>query len=192
VSSSYESIMETSLKLFSRQGYSATSIRQIADELGIAKATIYHHFKDKQAILVALIGGVAEKEQSALDEIRKELTPYNRLKKVVEVDLKLFRDSAGIIQTVRQEITDERTKFRDGYIGFIKEQMTLIEESLADGIRQNIFRELNPHDAAYSLMAMIQGVVTMAMLTNKSQKIGKETSAQILDLFIRGIEKHKE
>jgi hypothetical protein len=41
--------------LFIQKGYTATSMREIAAEVGIGKATIYYHFPDKEAIASALI-----------------------------------------------------------------------------------------------------------------------------------------
>ena len=49
------SIMETALQLFSVQGYDATSISQIADAVGIRKASLYSHFASKQDILDSLL-----------------------------------------------------------------------------------------------------------------------------------------
>lgn len=43
------------LELFTAQGYEATSLRQIAERLGINKASLYYHFPNKQAILRSLI-----------------------------------------------------------------------------------------------------------------------------------------
>ena len=50
-----QEILEASLDLFSVQGFEATSISQIADAVGIRKASLYSHFEGKQAILDALI-----------------------------------------------------------------------------------------------------------------------------------------
>jgi AcrR family transcriptional regulator len=44
----------TALRLFTEQGYEATSLRQIADELGINKASLYYYFDSKEAILRSL------------------------------------------------------------------------------------------------------------------------------------------
>lgn len=41
-----EQIVDAATKLFVHEGYSATSIRQIADEVGCTEAAIYYHFKD--------------------------------------------------------------------------------------------------------------------------------------------------
>ena len=48
-------ILDAALQLFSVQGYDATSISQIADAVGIRKASLYSHFASKQAILDTLL-----------------------------------------------------------------------------------------------------------------------------------------
>ena len=48
-------IIEAALDLFSAQGFEATSVSQIADAVGIRKASLYSHFENKQAILDALV-----------------------------------------------------------------------------------------------------------------------------------------
>jgi AcrR family transcriptional regulator len=45
--------IRVALQLFTEQGYEATSLRQIADALGINKASLYYHFPNKEAILHA-------------------------------------------------------------------------------------------------------------------------------------------
>ena len=55
-----QEILEASLELFSVQGFEATSISQIAEAVGIRKASLYSHFESKQAILDALIKDVLE------------------------------------------------------------------------------------------------------------------------------------
>lgn len=45
---------QVALELFTRRGYETTSMREIAEELGIQKASLYHHFSSKEAILRSL------------------------------------------------------------------------------------------------------------------------------------------
>ena len=45
-----ERALAVALDLFSREGYDAVSMRQIAEELGVSKAALYHHFPSKLAI----------------------------------------------------------------------------------------------------------------------------------------------
>ena len=50
-----DQILEVALDLFSVRGYEATSISQIADVVGLRKASLYSHFANKQDILDTLV-----------------------------------------------------------------------------------------------------------------------------------------
>ena len=56
-----QEILEAALDLFSVQGFEATSLSQIADAVGIRKASLYSHFEKKQAILDALVRDVLDR-----------------------------------------------------------------------------------------------------------------------------------
>jgi AcrR family transcriptional regulator len=49
-----ERILDVALDLFTEQGYDGTSLRQIAEQLGVTKAALYYHFESKEDILRAL------------------------------------------------------------------------------------------------------------------------------------------
>ena len=48
-------IQEIALELFAEQGYEQTSLREIADRLGVTKAALYYHFKSKEEIVTATV-----------------------------------------------------------------------------------------------------------------------------------------
>jgi AcrR family transcriptional regulator len=48
-------ILEAALKLFSHRGYGATSVRDIAEDAGVSKGNVYHHFTDKETIFRELL-----------------------------------------------------------------------------------------------------------------------------------------
>ncbi|MEU7893095.1 helix-turn-helix domain-containing protein [Nonomuraea sp. NPDC049152] len=75
-------IQEIALRLFTEQGYEATSLREIAEELGVTKAALYYHFKTKDDIVASLAADrIAEQDeilawlrsQPKTAETRKEL-----------------------------------------------------------------------------------------------------------------------
>jgi AcrR family transcriptional regulator len=49
-----ERILDVALDLFIEKGYDKTSLREIAEQLGVTKAALYYHFPSKQDILLAL------------------------------------------------------------------------------------------------------------------------------------------
>ena len=52
--STRERILDVALDLFTDQGFDGTSMREIAEKLGISKPAIYYHFASKEEILMAL------------------------------------------------------------------------------------------------------------------------------------------
>ncbi|MFJ6212375.1 TetR/AcrR family transcriptional regulator [Streptomyces sp. NPDC092296] len=57
-------ILDVALELFSEQGYEKTSLREIADRLGVTKAALYYHFKTKDDI----VRGIVESMSAPIDE----------------------------------------------------------------------------------------------------------------------------
>ena len=52
-----ERALAVALSMFSLDGYDRVSMREIAEELGVTKAALYHHFTSKEEIARELIGG---------------------------------------------------------------------------------------------------------------------------------------
>jgi AcrR family transcriptional regulator len=50
-----ERIQSVALELFAEQGYEKTSLREIAERLGVTKAALYYHFKSKEDIVSSLV-----------------------------------------------------------------------------------------------------------------------------------------
>jgi AcrR family transcriptional regulator len=48
-------VLNAALELFSHRGYRATSMRDIAAKAGVSTGNVYHHFKDKETIFLALL-----------------------------------------------------------------------------------------------------------------------------------------
>ena len=64
-------ILEAAFRLFMEKGYEHTSIQDIIDNLGgLSKGAIYHHFKSKEDILVAVTDRMTEESNQMLAEIR--------------------------------------------------------------------------------------------------------------------------
>ena len=48
-------VLDAALKLFSKQGYRGTTVREVADAAGVSIGNLYHHFPDKEAIFRTLL-----------------------------------------------------------------------------------------------------------------------------------------
>lgn len=74
-------ILEVAAHLFARQGYAGVSINDIAAEVGVSKANVFHHFASKEALYLAVI-------DAACDEFKTELECLKNHERDVALGLK--------------------------------------------------------------------------------------------------------
>lgn len=86
--STKQKILDAALDLFSTQGFEATSVSQIADEVGIRKASLYSHFASKQEILESLMHEITEQYEwhSIFSEANREEYPFIDNEKALNID----------------------------------------------------------------------------------------------------------
>lgn len=68
--STRDRILDVALRLFTEKGFDATSLQEVADELGVTKAALYYHYRSKEDILLALHMRMHEFGRQALDRLR--------------------------------------------------------------------------------------------------------------------------
>src|SRR5437868_12947653 len=66
-----DEIIQAAKELFLEEGYEATTIRRIADRVGISAPALYLYFRDKEALLLALCDQTFEHLVDAIDELEK-------------------------------------------------------------------------------------------------------------------------
>jgi len=96
-----ETIRAVALELFSSRGFEQTSLREIAERVGLTKASLYYHYPSKQALLIAIVDPVITGWRTIADDTKDlEHNPAN-VRQVVERCLDVLlqnRAVAGIFQ----------------------------------------------------------------------------------------------
>ncbi|MBB0245647.1 TetR family transcriptional regulator [Streptomyces alkaliphilus] len=116
-------IRDVALRLFAAHGYEKTSLREIAEEIGVTKAALYYHFKTKEDILVAIhddfTGPIDEliawgREQPRTVETAREI--LRRYSLALEDASDLFRFMQENAAVIRDLSLHERFKERSRVI----------------------------------------------------------------------------
>jgi AcrR family transcriptional regulator len=74
-------ILDAAREMFVRQGYEATTMRAIADRIEYTPTAIYHHFKNKEALLAELCAADFRALAAAFQKIGRIEDPVERLRK---------------------------------------------------------------------------------------------------------------
>ena len=99
-----ELILTQAAQLFARQGYSGTSMNQVAAACGISKPALYHYVRDKQQLVATIAQEhVARLEAVVRDVLRLPLEPEPRLRELI---LRFMAEYAGA-QDAHRVLTED-------------------------------------------------------------------------------------
>ena len=73
-----ETVLRVAIELFNRQGYDATSMGDLARELGLTKSAIYHHVPSKEHLLERALDEALDELTAALDTVQADTSSSRR------------------------------------------------------------------------------------------------------------------
>jgi AcrR family transcriptional regulator len=86
-------VLRRAVELFNRQGYDATSMGDLARELGLTKSALYHHVPGKEHLLQQALDEALDNLTLVLDSARaEEATAYERLRHAVHGSVRVLVD----------------------------------------------------------------------------------------------------
>ncbi|MFH1058905.1 MAG: TetR/AcrR family transcriptional regulator [Pseudomonadota bacterium] len=75
-----QEIFAAAARLFAQRGYSRTSIRDLAEELGMQKSSLYHYFESKEDLLHRLLDDIMEQALPIIEELcSRSMPPLEKL-----------------------------------------------------------------------------------------------------------------
>lgn len=149
-------LVKESIDLFVKKGFSATSIQDIVDTLGVTKGSFYYHFKSKEALLMDIhlqyIDDLLRRQKMIVEN---EKTAKGQIVKMVELIIHDIEEQGAIGRVYYREIRHltpenatiirgKRAEFRDN-----------IENILKEGISSGEFRKnLEPKMITFAILGI--------------------------------------
>ncbi len=125
-------------RLFAERGYHGTSIGDLAEALGVQKASLYHHFASKQELLYATMREGADAFHGALDAIPEALPVTERIRLAMRAHLAVVAAQLDVATVFvrewrylegerREEIVAERRRYEGRFRALFREGRELGE-----------------------------------------------------------------
>lgn len=134
-----ELILASAAEMFARKGIGATTVREIADAVGVLSGSLYHHFKSKDAIVAEILGSylasIRARYAAVLDSGK---SPPECLHDLVLASLQVARDQPHATAIYQNELhyLREHSNFAGVHAAAAEVQRTwlrVIEKGAADG-----------------------------------------------------------
>ena len=164
-------ILDVAYSLFMEKGYEATSIQDIINGLGgLSKGAIYHHFKSKEEILIAVTDRMTSESNQMLADIRdrSDLSGKDKLKMIFQASLnrpvqdEIFTVAPDFSKNPKLLFSLLQDTIYDAAPHYV---MPIIEQGIADGsIRTDYPEELA------ELIILVANVWTNPMIFDISEE----------------------
>ena len=162
-------IVNVSAKLFKEKGYSAVTMRDIAQAMDIKAASLYNHIKSKQEILVLIIIEIAEEFTKVMNEVvNSNETAIKKIERIIQLHIDItLRDSNALacLNNDWMHLTDSDLdyfiKMRNDYEDNFR---TIMKKGIDDGEIKN----LNLDVIIFSILSTLR---TLYIWYNKTNKL---------------------
>jgi AcrR family transcriptional regulator len=137
--STRERILNVALDLFTEKGFDGSSLREVAERLGVTKAAIYYHFASKDDILMALHMRLHEFGKDALSQMTEEPVTLERWGQLLDqivgqmlAQRKLFllheRNQAALEKLHREDHDAEHEDIQDKFHRVLADSRVLMRD----------------------------------------------------------------
>lgn len=149
-----ERILASAAALFANRGVAATTVREIADEVGILSGSLYHHFESKEAMVDEIITSYLEDLRTRYKKVlATDTDPRTRLHDLVVASLEVVEAHPHATEIYQNDVNYLAQFERFGYLKNAgKEVQNTWLEVINAGIEHGIFRRDIDAKILYRLM----------------------------------------
>src|SRR5436190_11115701 len=184
-----EQVIRKAAELFREKGYAASSMRDLAQKLGIEAASLYSHIKSKEEILQSLCFDMASEFRKSLDEVERQKGPASE---------KLRRGIVGHIQVMAKDLTASAVfmnEHRHLSQPFLREFLLLrinyinrFKDIIEQGINSGEFKETI--DKKLAVMTLFSSLNWMPQWYDpQSDIVPGDLGQQLADMLVNGMKK---
>ncbi|HEY3430778.1 MAG TPA: TetR/AcrR family transcriptional regulator [Cyclobacteriaceae bacterium] len=185
-----EQVIRSAAELFKEKGYAASSMRDLAQKLGIEAASLYSHIKSKEEILQTLCFDMASEFRASLEKVETQK---------VSAQEKLTLGIIGHVNVMAKDLTasavfmNEHRHLSQPYlrdflllrINYINRFKNIIEEGVKSGeFKKNI-------DTKLAVMTLFSSLNWMPMWYSPEGSIEpKELGQQLANMLVNGLKQN--
>jgi len=181
---------------FHEKGYEGTTMEEVARRAELSKAAIYLYFKSKEDLYYVLIEPALNRLSRQLIKISasKSQTPEAKIKRMVDATYDFYEQDPDAYRLVSRYRASEFSRLLspeklDHLKKLMQSNLYQVEKSVSEGIRQGVFRDVDPKITSIIIWNAFMGVIQFQenrMMTGKSD-YRRSTLNAALEIIISGI-----
>lgn len=173
--------------LFGRSGYDASSLNDLAAEVGISKAGLYHYFKTKQdvydAIIIEALDGLFDHVRGAVERVAE---PREKLLAFMTAHAEFFERNYWAFRCMLVSFSGMASPEPRHDAVVLRERYELMLRAIiSDGVRRGQFRDVDPASAGRAILSMLNWMARW--FRPGGPKTAPEVAREFADLLFDGL-----
>ena len=154
-----ETIIEQAQILFKEKGFSATTMRDLAERVGVEAASFYNHIKSKDEILEEICFFISNTYIAHLEDIKvQNISTSDKIETLIRLHVRIIIENTEGVSVANNEwkhLTEPAlTQFKQARRDYERGFATLIEQGISEGV----FQKVNVSVALFTILSAVRWV----------------------------------
>ncbi|MCB0705059.1 MAG: TetR family transcriptional regulator [Saprospiraceae bacterium] len=176
-------IYEAAARLFQEKGYSAASMRDLAERVNLKASSLYSHIRKKEEILQKICFDNARRFLQGLAAIeQKTADPLERLEALIHLHIDIALDDPTSITVFNDEWRHLEEPYLGDFVKLRRDYEQRFRQIIQTGMDQGVFRKVDPNTALFTMLTALRWI----HYWNPTQIPGN-LHTEITSLLLRGM-----
>ena len=186
-------LLNAALSVFSQKGFQAAGLQEIAEEAGVTRGAIYHHFDGKMEMFTTLVEEASKASGAVIGKSIAEGGSFVEvLQRVLVRSLQLLEEDTRFrevkaITLYKTGMVDELSEFNQQRSEQTSMLVQQLAQMMAQGIAEGLLRaDMAPEVVARAFIAFQEGLADL-YLTNPALFSISEEAPMFAEIFLNGV-----
>jgi AcrR family transcriptional regulator len=186
-----DQLFEVTTRLFKEKGYHNTSMQDLAEALGLQKASLYYYIESKQDLLRRLLERASVILGGQIDEIyASDLSPTEKLGQVLANHAVAIMDHLNLVAVYLHEYRTLPPQQLTQVLAARQHYEQVLMQIIQDGIDQGDFRPVHVKMAVFGFLGMLNW--THQWFSPGGELLSQQVADILTDLALHGLVKRNE
>jgi len=152
-------IIKKAASLFRKKGFAGTSMRELADNVGVEASSLYNHIGSKSEMLQHICFKVANEFLQQLQETEKSKSNVvAKLESLIRFHIHMMMDSFDEVFVANHEWKQLEEPFLSNFLNQRKMYENQMVELVKTGIEKKELKNMHPHVVVFTILSAVRGL----------------------------------
>ncbi len=154
-----DAITHKAAALFRKKGFTATSMRELADNIGVEASSLYNHIGSKSELLQTICFKVANDFTIHLNEVeKKQGSIVEKLETLIRFHIRMMIDLFDEVYVANHEWKQLEEPYLSNFLNQRKLYEGRLVEIVEQGIQKKELKNIHPHVAVLTILSAVRGL----------------------------------